>query len=154
MRLIIRSSLVVLALAICAPGIGFPQATRPFDEFGDVNCESEMARLDNFALQLQNDPSARGAIIFFAGKMAADKLPKRGEAEARVERIRSYLTKRRGIPAARIVVMNGGYNSDYRVQLWSVTSGAGLPKPEASSAVKDMQYRKGKLVPRDYRCGI
>ena len=64
-----------------------------------VNCESEMARLDNFAVALQNEPTARGVIIFYAGKMADDRLPKRGEAEARVERIKSYLTKRRGIPA-------------------------------------------------------
>ena len=154
MSLILRSSLVILALTICAPGTGFPRPTRPFDEFGDVNCESEMARLDNFAVALQNDPSARGAIIFFAGKMAADKLPKRGEAEARVERIRSYLTKRRGIPAASIVVMNGGYDSNYHVQLWMVPAAAGLPKPEASSPLKDMQFRTGKLNPRDYCCGV
>ena len=113
-----------------------------------------MARLDNFALQIQNEPRFRGVIIFFAGKMAGDKLPKRGEAEARVERIRSYLTKRRGIPAASIVVMNGGYDSIYRVQLWVVPPEAGLPKPEPVSALKDIRYRPGKLKPRDYRCGI
>jgi len=150
----ILTSLMLLVFIAGAASPAVSELNRPFDEFGDIKCEDEMARLDNFALQLQNDPSARGAIIFFAGKMAADKLPKRGEAEARVERIRSYLTKRRGIPAARIVVMNGGYNSDYRVQLWAVPSDAGLPKTEAPSPVKDMQYRKGKLVPRDYRCGI
>jgi hypothetical protein len=127
---------------------------RKFDEFGDIKCEDEYARLDNFVLQLQNMPSSRGAIVFFVGKMAADKLPKRGEAEARAERITSYLTKRRGIPAASIVVMNGGYDSNFHVQLWVVPPEAGLPKPEASSPLKDMQYRKGKLVPSDYRCGI
>ena len=91
--------------------------------------------------------------MFFAGKMAGDKLPKPGEVEARVGRIRSYLTKRRGIPPASIVVMNGGYDNNYLVQLWVVPPEAGLPTPKASP-VKDIQYRKGKLVPRDYRCEI
>lgn len=125
-----------------------------FDEFGDVNCESEMARLDNFAVSLQNSPRARGAIVFFAGNMAGGKLPKRGEAEARVERIKSYLIKRRGIPQASLVVISGGYSANFRVQLWVVPPEAGLPKPEATSPPKEIEYRKGKLVPHDYRCGI
>ena len=151
---VIRNGLMLLVFIAGATGSSAFEPTTPFDEFGDIKCEDEMARLDNFVVQLQNVPSARGAIVFFVGKMAAEKLPKRGEAEARVERIKSYLTKRRGIPAASIVVMNGGYDSNFRVQLWVVPPEAGLPKPEASSPVKDMQYRKGKLVPRDYRCGI
>ena len=113
-----------------------------------------MARLDNLAVQLQNVPQSRAAIIFFAGKMAGDKLPKRGEAEARVERIKSYLTKRRGVPAASLVLMKGGYDTNYRVQLWVLPPGAGLPKPEPLSPVKEIIYRPGKVNPRDYRCGI
>ena len=92
--------------------------------------------------------------MFFAGNMAGGKLPKRGEAEARVERIRSYLIKRRGIPQANLVVLNGGFSTHFYVVLWDVPPGAGLPKPEDPSGLKEIQYRKGKLVPRDYRCGI
>jgi hypothetical protein len=154
MTIIIRSTLVVFALMVCTSGISLPRPAGPFDEFRDVNCESEMARLDNFAVALQNEPTARAAIIVFAGKMAGDRLPKRGEAEARVERIRLYLTKRRGIPAASIVVMNGGNDNNYHVQLWVVPAAAGLPKPEASSPVMDMQYRPGKVNPRIYACGV
>lgn len=149
----------IVLVALLSTGV-FVNASAPdspnrkFDEFGDIRCEDEMARLDNLAIQLQNEPRSRAAIIFFAGKMSGDKLPKRGEAEARVERIRSYLTKRRGIPAASIVVMNGGYDTNYRVQLWVVLPEAGLPKPEASSSATEVRYRSGKLNPRDYRCGI
>lgn len=147
--LIFRVSLVLLVVAACAVGMGLPHSNGPFDEFGDVNCESEMARLDNFAvslqISLQADRSARGEIIFFAGRMAGDKLPRRGEAEARAERIRSYLVKRREVPAASLVVMNGGYDSDYRIQLWIVPPGADLAKPKPLSSVKDVRYRKGNL---------
>lgn len=154
MKSVIRVLLIVSLFGCSALALGSADPAPPFDEFGDVNCESEMARLDNFAVQMQNLPRSRGAIIFFAGKMAGDKPPKRGEVEARVERIKSYLTKRRGIPAASIVVMNGGYDTNYRVQLWVVPPEAGLPKPETVSPVNDMRYRSGKLNPRDYRCGI
>lgn len=150
-------SIVLVALlsgGVSVNALAPDDPNRKFDEFGDVNCESEMARLDNLAIQLQSEPRSRAAIIFFVGKMAGDKLPKRGEVEARVERIRSYLTKRRGIPAASLVVMNGGYETNYRVQLWVVSSGAGLPKAEPLSPVKEVNYRPGKLNPRDYRCGI
>ena|SRR6185503_11291659 len=146
------SFMIVLVSCLITSASSSP--TRPFDEFGDVKCEDEMARLDNFAVQMQNLPRSRGAIIYFAGKMSGDQLPKRGEVEARVERIRSYLTKRRGIPAASLVVMNGGYDTNYRVQVWVVPPEAGLPKPEPSSSEKEIQYRPGKLNPRDYRCGI
>jgi hypothetical protein len=31
---------------------------RKFDEFGDINCEDEMAHLDNLVVILQNEPSS------------------------------------------------------------------------------------------------
>jgi len=149
----------IILVALLSSGVFVSAAapdspSRKLDEFGDIKCEDEMARLDNLAVQLQNEPRSRAAIIFFAGKMAGDKLPKRGEAEARVERIKEYLTKRRGIPAANLVLMNGGYDNNYRVQLWVISPEAGLPKPEPSSSVKDVRYRSGKVNPRNYRCGI
>ena len=154
MRITTCCSLIILVFAVCTPGTSLPGPTRPFDEFGDIKCEDEMARLDNFAIQLQNQPRYRGAIIFFAGKLAGDKLPKRGEAEARAERVKSYLTKRRGIPQASLVVINGGFSTNFRVVLWDVPPELGLPTPEDASGVKEIRYRKGKLAPRDYRCGI
>jgi len=53
---------------------------RQFDEFGDINCEDEMARLDNFAIQLQNEPAAKGVMIFYGGRRFKGRLPKQGEA--------------------------------------------------------------------------
>ncbi|HEX6189707.1 MAG TPA: hypothetical protein VFZ40_16650 [Pyrinomonadaceae bacterium] len=128
--------------------------TSPFDRFGDINCEDEMARLDNFALQLQNEPHSKGAILFYAGRMAADQLPRRGEAEARVSRIKSYLFKRRGVPSDRITFISGGYGKYFLVQLWMVPPGAALPDPEPHLLEKVIRFRKGKLQPRDFRCQI
>jgi len=150
----LRNSSIVFVILLIAVGSQAAASSGPLDEFGDINCEDEMARLDNFAVQLQNAPESKGAIVFYAGKMTGGRLPKRGEAEARVARLKSYLTKRRGIPANRIVVIDGRYDESFRVQLWMVPSGAALPKPAPASPVKQIRFRKGKLNPRDYRCEI
>jgi hypothetical protein len=153
---IIRCSLalVILALAVNAVGIAPLHPTRPFDVFGDIKCEWVLARLDNFAVQLQNEPTSKGAIIFFAGKMAGNKLPLRGEAEARVAPFKSYLLQRSGVPADHLIVIDGGYDDYYRVELWIVPPGAALPAPEWHASVKDLRFRKGHVNPRHYRCGV
>ncbi len=125
-----------------------------FDEFGDIKCEDEMARLDNFALQLQNEPQARGVIIFFGGITFRGKLPKRGEAEARTARLKPYLVGRRGIPSAQVIVINGGYAKEWLAQLWVVPPGASMPSPDEAARHTKVRFRKGKANPRDYRCRI
>src|SRR5882672_1687920 len=87
-----------------------------FDEFGDIRCEDEYARLDNFAIQLQHEPQAKGVIIFYGGKTFRGRLPKRGEAEARAARLKPYLVRRRGIPASQVIVINGGYEEEWLAQ--------------------------------------
>src|SRR4051812_8600850 len=67
-----------------------------FDEFGDVKCEDEYARLDNFLVALQNQPNATGIIVFYGGRTFRGGLPRRGEAVARAARLKPYLVKRRG----------------------------------------------------------
>jgi len=132
---------------------------RKFDEFGDIKCEDEYARLDNFAVQLQHEPQAKGVIIFYGGKTFRGKLPKRGEAEARAARLKPYLVGRRGIPTKQVTVINGGYAEQWRAELWVVPPGASMPgigEPGGytSVSVNKIKFRKGKANPRDYRCRI
>jgi hypothetical protein len=126
----------------------------PFDTFGDGNCEDEMARLDNFAIQLQNEPSAKGLIVFYGGQHFRGRLPKRGEAAARAARLKPYLVERRGVPADQVIVMDGGYDQEWRVVLWIVPQGASLPTPNPTVPASEIRFRKGKVRARDYRCQI
>lgn len=143
----------IVALVFCLTASASVAPTRPFDEFADVNCEDEMARLDNFAIQLHNDPHSKGVVMFYSGKTGGDKLPRRGEAEARTARIKPYLVQRRGVPADQVLVINAGYDEYYRVQLWIVPPGAALPRRESPSP-NQIRFRKGKVTPRDFRCQI
>ena len=44
---------------------------RKFDEFGTVKLRDRKARLDNYGIELQNDPTAQGPIIAYAGRKSA-----------------------------------------------------------------------------------
>ena len=73
-------------------------ATTPFDEYGRINWETEQAHLDNFAIQLLQDPDVVGYIFVYDGNDLCD-----GEAQARAIRATKYLVERRGIPRNRVI---------------------------------------------------
>ena len=119
LRKIIKAAAIVLVLAFSLTGSASDKL-RQFDEFGDINCEDEMARLDNFAIQLQNEPNTKGVMIFYGGRRFRGRLPKRGEAAARAARLKPYLVERRGIPSERVIVIDGGYAEEWHVELWVI----------------------------------
>jgi len=90
-----------------------------FDEYGNIKFNDEKARLDNYAIQLQNQPGSTGTIIVY-GSVA-------GEAQARADRAKDYLVNTRGIEAGRITTVDGGCKADLTVQLWVVPTGAPAP---------------------------
>ncbi len=53
--------------ASCTASVSAP-VCRKFDEYGNISFADEQARLDNFAIQLQNEPGAQGYIIAHAGR--------------------------------------------------------------------------------------
>jgi hypothetical protein len=154
MRNLIGLAVVIVLLAPAVFVKGSASEVRKFDEFGDTNCEDEMARLDNFAVSLLGDPASKGLIIFYGGQRFRGRRPKRGEAAARVARLKPYLVGRRGVPADQVTVIDGGYISEYRVELWITPPGASLPAPHPTIPAAQIKFRKGKVNPRDYRCRI
>ena len=82
------------------------------DEYGNIKFEDEKARLDNFAIDVQNDPQSVGYIVGYGGRRAH-----RGEAARRIKRAKRYLVTVRGIPAERLVTIDGGYREELTVEL-------------------------------------
>ncbi|MFN2491998.1 MAG: PKD domain-containing protein [Pyrinomonadaceae bacterium] len=90
-----------------------------FDEYGNITFNDEKARLDNYAIQLQNQPGAQGYIVAY-GSCA-------GEAQTRADRAKDYLVNMRQIDSGRLVTVDGGCRSDLSVELWIVPTGANAP---------------------------
>lgn len=154
MHRLIKSTLVLILISPAMTASVSPDSPRMFDEFGDINCEDEYARLDNFAVTLQKEPATKGVIIFYGGQRFRGRLPKRGEAATRASRLKPYLVERRGISADRILVIDGGYAKDWHVELWIIPVEANPPQPRPTVPIEKMRFRKGTAHPRDFRCQI
>ncbi len=104
-----------------APVTALPLA-RKFDEFPSVNFDDDKARLDNLAIELQNDPTARGFIIVYpAARGRADQASRLGS------RARDYLTRTRGIDASRLTITSGAPRDRATYELYIVPVGAQPP---------------------------
>ena len=127
--------------ASCTTGVRPPPAAPvKFDEYGNIKFNDEKARLDNYAIQLQNQPGAQGYIIAY-GSCA-------GEAEARAQRAKDYLVNTRGIDAGRLVTIDGGCRSDLTVELWVVPTGATAPAASTDNIISPCPECKKKATPR------
>ena len=127
------------SVTITAPA---PPAVK-FDEYGNIKFNDEKARLDNYAIQLQNQPGSTGTIIVY-GSCA-------GEGQTRGDRAKDYLVNTRGIDAGRITVIDGGCRSDLTVQLWIVPAGATAPAADTSGAISPCPECKRRPAPRRRR---
>ena len=111
--------------ADCAVTIPLPKLTsHKFDEFPDISRNDEKARLDNFAIELQNDPTATAYVIVYPGKTS-----KRGDVQHHSSRIVEYLVHSRGLDERRIVTLIGTTRDQLHVELWVTPQGAAPPTP-------------------------
>ena len=128
----------------CTTGITSEVLARKIDEYGNIRFNDEKARLDNFAIELQNDPTAQGYLVCYGGRRG-----RTGEAQRRCDRAKDYLVTTRGITADRIVTVDGGFREDLTVELWIVPSGA--TPPAASPTVDPSEVRPTRAPTRRRR---
>ena len=88
----LRFFICILLVIVAAAPVGARRDSavtelRKFDDFGDLKCEDEMARLDNVAIQMQNEPKTKAVLIFFGGTKFRGKIPRENEAAARAARL-------------------------------------------------------------------
>lgn len=116
---------LLLALAAVAAGAQERAAgggARLADSFGAVPVSDMLARLDNFAVELQNEPAARGLVVAYAAK---NKFP--GWPLQRARFAVNYLVESRLLDRTRVSAVNGGLRDDTAFELWVVGPGAGTP---------------------------
>ncbi len=123
-----------------------PQPITPtqFDTYGRIARNDEKARLDNFAIQLQNDPGAQGYIITYGGRRGPA-----GEAQTRADFAKNYLVNSRGIDPGRLVTVDGGFREEATTELWLVPSGATPPTASPNVDASEVQTtRPPRRAPR------
>jgi len=123
------------------------QPSKKFDEFGNITCEDELARLDNFSAHLEKNPSSQGYMIVYGGRRG-----KRNEARARAARMKFWLVRIRDLPAERITTIDGGYRDEQTTELWLSPLNGFAPIPTPTVKAKDVQLR-GRVKVRGYSCG-
>ena len=111
------------AVSIIAPLERRVIVAQEFDECNSCSYDDQKARLDNLAVELQNDPTTRAYIIAYGGRTSPV-----GQVQRLMSRARDYLTAQRGIDASRLIVINGGFREQDSVELWIVPSGAAPPR--------------------------
>lgn len=111
--------------ADCAVTIPLPKLNnKKFDEFPDITRNDEKARLDNFGIELQNDPTATAYVIVYPGHKG-----KRGEVQYHANRVIDYLVNSRNLDKNRIVTLVGPERNELFVELWITPQGATPPNP-------------------------
>src|SRR5688572_1783532 len=98
--------------------------TRKIDDYGKIGHCDETARLDNFAITLQNEPGAKGYLMVYFGRkdMPAWK-------DGILARAHDYLVHSRGLDAERVKVVNAGHREERTTELWVVPEYGAPPEP-------------------------
>jgi hypothetical protein len=102
------------------------QSAKLFDRYGGLSSNDEKARLDNYAIELQRDPTSTGYIIVYGRRSRP------GEAKKRADRQKKYLWYSRGVDTNRLVSLDHCFKSQLEVELWIVPGGAKPPVPCAT----------------------
>jgi hypothetical protein len=102
-----------------------PVTPYKYDEFGSKSFDDDKARLDNFAIELQNRPDAQGYIIVYQGTAKSDMTRK--QADKLAQKSLNYLVQNRGVPPQRVVTTNGGFRERTTYEFWIIPPGANTP---------------------------
>jgi hypothetical protein len=98
--------------------------SRLFDGYLDIARNDEKARLDNFGIELQNDPTATGYVVVYPGRKS-----RRREVQDHFGRVIEYIVTSRQIDKSRIRTIEGPKKDELHVELWIVPQGATPPNP-------------------------
>jgi hypothetical protein len=140
MNTIMPARIILLFVVLLTGFTSKAQHSRKFDVYGALHKPDEMARLDNFAIELQNEPVATAYIITYGGSKSTPSV-----AKTRANFAKNYLVNTRGISGDRIVTMDGGLQQLPGTELWIVPTGATPPQASPTVASKSVKVKvKGK----------
>jgi hypothetical protein len=104
------------------------------DEFGNDNCENELARLNSLRAGLDSDSLAHGYIIIYGGKYG-----RRNEVKAKIAKVKANL--RSILLLNRIKFIDGGFRENLSIELWLGESGKSAPIATPTVDSKDVKLK-------------
>ena len=128
-------------------GLLVAKEPRLWDEYGNIRLNDERARLDNFAIAMQNEPNSKAYLIGYGGTTAAVKC----HGLARAYRAKQWLVNGRYIETRRIIMIDGGFRSEPATELWLVRKGEAAPRPSETVARKKVRFSGSSLCGRAMR---
>lgn len=140
-----RSGVILLSLCLLFTPIGSVSASHSpekIDEFGGLQCEDEMARLDNYAIEFNRLPHSVAYVITYGARRGSA----RNELGVRTARIRRYMVNIRGFDNKRVVIVAGGFRESLAIELWLVPEGAEMPEATPTITAREVRFRKGRYI--------
>lgn len=124
---------------LCALFVAHPEATaqadgptvspaspgpRLLEAYGDIMCDDLLARLDNFAVMLLNEPEAELHAFVYGDREEVER-----RVFVNIEFMKERLTGWPKMEARRVHVSYGGRRGEFTVETFLVPKGASPPKP-------------------------
>ena len=143
-----KKQLLTFLILIFAGVSAFSQEAKLVDEFGILQCEDYLARMDGVSGQLSNDSTGKIYVLVYEGKTKSFEygrdgkstiislLPQYGLADAKIR------SMKRRASADNVVFVKAGFREDFGIEIWLVPAGATPPKPNPT--LTKIKYRKGK----------
>ena len=103
-----------------------------FDEYGQMTFDSEKARLDNYAAQLNFLSDSLGYIVVYP---TSEKSHLKSLRRAR--RAWSYLVHVTGVKASRLSIIEGGCRDAFKMELYILPRASPAPRPQPSICPND-----------------
>lgn len=97
------------------------------DDYGRLLPTTEIARLDNYAVAMQSDSTAKAFVIHFRSRFQPP-----GAGFRHLKGVENYLVRSRGVDPRRIVLVDGGETDCQKTELWLAPAGT-APKPKEKS---------------------
>ena len=145
--------LFIVLLLLTVNAFAQSDEAQKLDEFGYVNCDEYLARMDAVIIAQANNPNSQIYVFVYEGKEKRgfyknDKmvwlkpsLPPSGLAKAKIDSMKEYIKKWKKRPVENYVFVNGGFREEFQVEIWLVPPGAEPPTP--TPTLQKMEYRKG-----------
>lgn len=108
----------------CTSNVIKKAEARKLDEYGALEAKDENERLDNFVIELQNDPTTQGYIIAYGGRTS-----RATDVQKAADKAKNYMVSKRNADPSRLATVNGGLREQPATELWIVPFGAEPPVP-------------------------